>query len=113
LIYEKRKLYDSAIREWQAAFVLRNREDMAALLGKAYRRGGYREAIRMWARTGQGVSPAASYAAIGDKEQALELLTKAAQQGEILQKLSVHPRFDSVRTEPSFQALQTRFGPRR
>jgi len=93
---------------------LRENEDLATIVGHVYKQHGYAEAIRTWAHQEQNVRGAtffvgALYAAIGDKEDALKWLSKAAQQGEVLQKLNVHPRFDTLRSDVRFQMLQSQF----
>ena len=48
---------------------------------------------------------------LGEKERALDWLTKAVEEhADALVLLDVEPKFDSLRNEPRFQALRQRIG---
>ncbi|MEO7181109.1 MAG: protein kinase [Gemmatimonadaceae bacterium] len=68
-----------------------------------------------WARGGAPVyvawNLARSYAALGDREQALTWLERTYEKnGGFVLYLKVHPQFDSLRGEPRFQRLLQRIG---
>lgn len=64
-------------------------------------------------RFGQPFAAAAAYAALGDKQVALELLEIGYKQRAHMPRIAVDPALDSLRSEPRFQELMTRVGLRR
>ena len=57
------------------------------------------------------VTTAALYAAVGERDQPLVLLTRACDQGDPdISYIKVLPAFESLRDDPAFQALLQRIG---
>ena len=53
---------------------------------------------------------ASLYFALGDKDRGFEWLTKAFDRREVVNLLKTDPQFDSVHSDPRFQALLRRLG---
>jgi serine/threonine-protein kinase len=121
LAYEQKQVFDAAIEELQNATSLSGGSPlMRAALGHAYAisqktyeaneiLGELNELSKQ-----QYVSPyelAAIYVALGNNEQAFQLLEKAhAEHSFHLVNLNVSPQFQSVRSDPRFQDLVRRIG---
>lgn len=120
---ERQGLQREAIVEWGAALRLAGDEGIAAALDAAYARGGFAAAVRALARsslasfgdmTRRGeLVPAAQYARaylrLGQKEQALQWLSKACDEHNIFALfLNADPFYDELRSDPRFQELVKR-----
>jgi tetratricopeptide (TPR) repeat protein len=124
LAYEQKQVFDAAIEEFQRAISLSGGSPlMSAALGHAYAmsRKTY-EANKILGELNelskqQYVSPyevAAIYVALGNNEQAFQLLEKACTEHSFhFVDLNVSPHFKSVRLDPRFQDLVRRVGLRR
>ena len=115
-VYEAKGMHEAAIKQFEKAIAVGGRTStVLAMLAHAYARSGKQsEAQKILAelnemsKTGY-VSPydlAILYAGLGDKDKALDELTKAYEEraGWIIY-LNVEPIFDSVRSEPRFVEL--------
>jgi TolB-like protein/Tfp pilus assembly protein PilF len=121
LAYEQKQVFDGAIEEFQTAIALSGGSPlMRAALGHAYAMSHQTyetqkvlDELHELSKQ-QYVSPyevAAIYVAIGDNEQAFQLLEKAcAERSFHLVNLNVSPQFRSVRSDPRFQDLVRRIG---
>jgi len=121
LAYVQKKMYKEAIGEFQQAANNSNRAPLAIIsLGHGFAASGNKvEAQRVLAELKdlsrrQYVSPygvAMIYAALGDKEQAFQLLEKAyAERNTELVFLKVDPRADPLRADLRFQELVKKVG---
>ncbi len=120
LAFEGKRMYEDAVREFQKYIELSGDRTMTAWVGRAYAVWGKRseaerylqEAIK--SASGQTVSSypiAAIYAAMGDKERALEWLEHVyADRSYYVIHLKTDPVFDSLRSDPRFQDLMRRIG---
>jgi tetratricopeptide (TPR) repeat protein len=121
--YERHGLQRDAIAEWRTALNLAGDKAMAAMLDRAYRRGGFTAAVRAQANTtlqrfgklthaGEFV-PAVEYARahlrLRQKEEALRWLDKACDEHNIFALfINVDPFYDELRPDPRFQQLVKR-----
>lgn len=114
--YERKGMYDQAIREYRNMMSLGGDQQGAAALADAYARLGYRAALKGKIETVKRLvagrhffSPedvAAIYAFLGENDQAFKWLEKAYQdRASRLFCIKVDARFDSLRSDPRFQAL--------
>ncbi len=121
LAYEQKQFFDAAIEEFQMAVSLSGGSPlMRAALGHAYAKSQKTyEANKILSELNalseqQYVSPyevAAIYVALGNNEQAFQLLEKAyAEHSFHFVNLNVSPLFKSVRPDPRFQDLVRRIG---
>jgi serine/threonine protein kinase/Tfp pilus assembly protein PilF len=121
LVYEQKGKYDEAIAEFRQVLNLSAGKPLGiAALAHAYALSGKRaEAQRTLAELQEiskrrYVSPASIaliYAALGDKDQAFAWLEKADKERDAnLARLTVDPRFDSLRSDPRFVDLERRIG---
>jgi len=121
LAYVQKKMYKEAIGEFQQAANNSNRAPLAIIsLGHGFAASGNKvEAQRVLAELKdlsrrQYVSPygvAMIYAALGDKEQAFQLLEKAnAERNTELVFLKIDPRADPLRADLRFQELVKKVG---
>jgi tetratricopeptide (TPR) repeat protein len=121
LAYEQKQIFDAAIEEFQRAISLSGGSPlMRAALGHAYAKSQKTyEANKILGELNglskqQYVSPyelAAIYAALGQTEQALQLLENAYSEHSFhFVNLNVSPRFKSIRSDPRFQDLVQRIG---
>jgi TolB-like protein/Tfp pilus assembly protein PilF len=121
LAYEQKQAFDAAIEEFQTATALSGGSPlMRAALGHAYAMSQKTyEANKILDElnelsTQQYVSPyevAAIYVALGNNENAFQLLEKAYREHSFhLVNLNVSPQFKSVRSDPRFQDLVQRIG---
>jgi len=121
LAYVQKKMYKEAIGEFQQAANNSNRAPLAIIsLGHGFAASGNKvEAQRVLAELKdlsrrQYVSPygvAMIYAALGDNEQAFQLLEKAyAERNTELVFLKVDPRADPLRADLRFQELVKKVG---
>jgi serine/threonine-protein kinase len=121
LVYEQKGKYDEAIAEFRQVLNLSAGKPLGiTALAHAYALSGKRaEAQRTLAELQEiskrrYVSPASIaliYAALGDKDQAFTWLEKADKERDPnLARLTVDPRFDSLRSDPRFADLVRRVG---
>ena len=118
--YVQKGMFNDAIAEAQKALGLMVRAGRGArsILSYSYAAAGReREAraiLEEWAaqprRFAQPFSPAAAYAALGDSDNALELLELGYEQRAYMPRLAVDPALDSLRSDPHFQDLVRRVG---
>jgi serine/threonine protein kinase/Flp pilus assembly protein TadD len=119
--YLEKKQYDDAFGELKKALELSGNEaDYQGELANAYAVAGKKEEAtqileEMKKQAAQHyVSPynlALIYTGLGDKAQALQQLELAYDQREIrLLNLKMHPRFESLRSSPQFQAIIQKIG---
>ncbi len=117
-IYTDRKMYDQAALELVEAFRAEGRNEDATAIDNAYERGGYRGMLLQLIQVsknpaGKRYAPshvAASYVALGDKDQAFVWLDKAYQARSNLSFLKVDPAFDPIRSDPRYADLLRRMG---
>jgi TolB-like protein/Flp pilus assembly protein TadD len=121
LVYEQKQVFDAAIEEFQKAISLSQGSPlMRAALGHAYAKSQKTyEANKILDELNQlskqhYVSPlevAAIYVALGNSEQAFQLLEKAYTDHSFdLVYLNVWPQFKSISSDPRFQDLVQRVG---
>src|SRR5947207_54006 len=121
LAYEQKQVLDAATEEFKKAISLSGGSPlMRAALGRAYAKSQKKhEANEMLNELNelakrQYASPyevATIYVALGNNEQAFQLLGKAyAEHSFHLVNLNVSPQFKSVRSDPRFQDLLQRIG---
>jgi TolB-like protein/serine/threonine protein kinase/Tfp pilus assembly protein PilF len=121
LAYEQKQVFDAAIEEFQSAVSLSGGSPlMRAALGHAYAMSQKTyEANKILGELNESskqqyVSPyevASIYVALGNNEQAFQLLEKAYTEHSFhLVNLNVSPQFQSVRSDPRFQDLVRRIG---
>jgi TolB-like protein/Tfp pilus assembly protein PilF len=113
-----------AITEYQKAVDLDDDPEALAYLGQAYARAGQRdEAQNILARLTEeaksryvsGYSMALMFMGLGDKEQAIDALERAYQEGagNDLFTIKVDPMLDDLRGQPRFEALAEKVLPAR
>ena len=109
-------MYDKAIEQYKKAIPLSgNSPDEPATLAYAYAKSGQRtQALRtieeLVKRSERSYVPstliAATYAAVGDHQEASRWLHKAVQQRDgILIFLNVDPMFEDLRSDPRYRAI--------
>jgi tetratricopeptide (TPR) repeat protein len=118
--YVQKGMFDDAIAESEKALSLMVRGGPGArsILGYSYAAAGRerdaRAILEEWSarprRFAQPFSPAAAYAALGDKGKALELLEAGYEQRAYMPRLGVDPALDSLRSDRRFQDLVRRVG---
>jgi len=125
-IYERKQMHREALAELLTALTLAGKQSIVALVERTYRASGYAEAKKafLWAdvretqRRAQNPYPrpravdiAADYALLGKKDNAFEWLDRAdrAREGQLMY-LRVDDRFESLRSDPRFTALERRLG---
>jgi TolB-like protein/DNA-binding winged helix-turn-helix (wHTH) protein/Flp pilus assembly protein TadD len=119
--YEQKRLFDNAIREFQAARRLsQDSTEATAALGYAYAVSGRKDEARTLLAELDNLAKrryvslgykAFIYAGLGDNEHAMQWLESAYRErpGWIVY-LNVDPRFDRLRSDPRFQQLVRRVG---
>src|SRR5205823_4357268 len=121
LAYEEKQLLDAATEEFKKAVSLSGGSPlMRAALGRAYAKSQKKHeaneilndlnelAKRQYV---SAYEVAKIYVALGNTEQAFQLLAKAyAEHSFHLPNLNVCPQFKSIRWDPRFQALAQRIG---
>ena len=120
LAYMQKGMYEEAISEHKKAIALDNTSRRVAQLGYAYAVAGKRDEaqkildeLKELSKQPQGyVSPfdfALIYMGLGDKDQTFIWLEKTYEErADILQHIKVSPRYDSLRSDPRFDALLRR-----
>ena len=122
---EQKELPGKAVAEWQKGMTLAGDNELAALLGSTYGKGGFARGVsavakkkleRLNERTKKGcyvpaIEHARAYVRIGDKEKAFQRLEKAADERNVFALLiNSDPFYDSLREDPRFVALLKRIG---
>src|SRR5215470_1990414 len=117
-IYLTMKQYDSAVTELKRAFVLYGRKEKAVALEQSYQKFGYKGWLRKRIELVKSDSVlydasdiAASYALLGNKEQAFFWLNKGYEERNInIFYVGVLPGYDSLRSDPRYADLIRRMG---
>ena len=116
LVYEQKKAFDDAIREFENGVrITGGRPVMIALLGHAYaaadRRSDARRVLQQLSTLAKekyvpSYPVAVIYAALGDQDQALNLLEKAYEERDSwMDNLGIDPRLDGLRSHRRFAEL--------
>jgi hypothetical protein len=110
-------MYPEAVGEWQTAMRMFGNPALAATGGEAFRTSGFQAFLQTWLDS-DIKSPSADqlaygiaqrYAMLGKKNEAVSWLEKAyAARSGGMAKLNCDPAFDSVRSDPGFQAVLKR-----
>jgi tetratricopeptide (TPR) repeat protein len=124
--YAMKKMEKAMIQELQQCYALYGFTSTAANIRHAYETSGYLGAIRQWAKETEQLQAAHrvylpgflvdAYAILGEKDRALHWLEDAYEHREMdsLQTgvfyIGAEPMYDSLRSEPRFQALLRRVG---
>src|SRR5215471_10549724 len=117
-VYLTMKQYDSAVTELKRAFVLWGRKEKAVALERSYQKFGYKgwlrkriELVKSDSVLYDAADIAASYALLGNKEQAFFWLNKGYQERNInIFYFGVNPLDDSLRSDPRYADLLRRMG---
>jgi TolB-like protein/DNA-binding winged helix-turn-helix (wHTH) protein/Flp pilus assembly protein TadD len=118
-VYEQNGQFQKALGVMEEAFRIRDGQPvLTAKLGRTYALLGRRsDALNVLRNVaGPRTNPkwlldiSLAYFALGNHDQGFEWLTKAVDQRQMAFLLGIDPRFDSVRTDPRFDALQRRLG---
>lgn len=116
--YRAKKMYPEAIAEWQKGWTSEGNAPMSAAIGEAYKTSGLpgaeQKSIEYFLKSesqggGWTINLAATYAALGKKDDAIKWLEKAyaERHGGII-FIKTEPVFDSLRSDPRFQSLVRR-----
>ena len=118
--YVQKGMFDDAMAEAQKAFGLmvrtgpRTRAVLGYIHAAAGRKGEARAILQEWStqsqQFAQPFSPAAAYAALGEKDKALELLALGYEQRAYMPRLGVDPALDNLRSDVRFRDLLKRIG---
>ena len=119
LVYEQQRAFPQAIAQFQNAVrITAGRPNMLALLGHTYAAAGRTAEARVILQQLEAASkekyvpsyPVATiYAALGEKEEALEQLEKAYDERDAwMDYLAIDPRLDSLRSDARFTKLLSR-----
>ena len=118
--YEQKGMYEEAIAEFLKARQLDDNPITLAWIGHAYAASGKRsDALKVLDQLKQlskqvyvdSYYVAAIHAALGEKDQAFELLEKAyVERSSWLSRLKVDPIFDGLRSDPRFADVVRRVG---
>jgi TolB-like protein/DNA-binding winged helix-turn-helix (wHTH) protein/Tfp pilus assembly protein PilF len=118
--YKRQGMEKESISEWEQEAMLAGTPELAERIKIAFARGGYKSALKarltydQHRRTeGSYVSFsrfARTYAALGEKDLAVQALEKAFAEREPMAWLNVDPEWDPIRADPRFQDLVRRAG---
>jgi len=118
--YKGKGMEKETVSEWEQEAMLGGATSQAEAMKIAYMHGGYRSALKARLKYNQHRRSAGSYvsfsdfawtyAALGDKDLALQALEKAFAEREPMAWLNVDPQWDPIRAEPRFQDLVRRAG---
>ena len=110
-----------SISEWEQEAMLAGAPNLAEAIKIASVSGGYKSALKARLtydqhRRSEGSYVsfsrfARTYAALGEKDLAVQALEKAFAEREPMAWLNVDPAWDPIRTDPRFQDLVRRVGP--
>ena len=115
--YAQKKMYPEAVAEWQTVMNLSGRPALAAAVGEAYRASGFTGFLQTWLDNElkdpevdkRAYAVARHYALLGKKSEAVNWLEKAyTNRSGGMVRLKSDPVFDSMRTEPGFEAVMRR-----
>jgi len=116
-IYALTGRHEEAISEWQKMAGILEYKHLSEAIGRAYKRGGYEKALRVFAHQLEASSRssyiplpfiASIYGYLGDRDQAIAWLQKAYEVKE-LDSLN-EPAWDPLRSDPRFTELLRRVG---
>jgi tetratricopeptide (TPR) repeat protein len=117
---ESKGMYREAIGEWQKGLVARGNSTLAAAIGQAYSKFGYKAACQTWLADVTSpsnrsyTSPlfvASIYARLGETDSAFGWLAKAYQERSSgLTFFQVQPAFDSLRSDPRYAEFARSIG---
>jgi TolB-like protein/DNA-binding winged helix-turn-helix (wHTH) protein/Tfp pilus assembly protein PilF len=121
IVYTKMGREKEAVEELERASDLQGDAELARVLRSAFASGGYRGAMRAWLddtkkKVDRGVEQALSvaieYARLGEKEQALNWLERAADERSraLVYEIRTDPQFDILRDNPRYRQLIQRIG---
>ena len=115
VVYKATGLEKESISEWVQEATLAGAPSLAETIKIAYARGGYKSALKARLKFNQHRRLAGSYvsfrsfarlyAALGEKDLALQSLEKAFAAREPMAWLNVDPEWDPIRADPRFQDL--------
>jgi TolB-like protein/DNA-binding winged helix-turn-helix (wHTH) protein/Tfp pilus assembly protein PilF len=118
--YEGKGMKKESISEWQEEATLAGAPNLAEAMKIAYRQGGYKSVLKARLTYDQHRRSAGSYvsfsrfagtyAALGEKDLAVQALEKAFTEREPMAWLNVDPEWDPIRADPRFQDLVRRVG---
>jgi TolB-like protein/Tfp pilus assembly protein PilF len=118
--YERKGMYREAIAEWQKSLIADGDSQIAAAIGQAYSKSGYKGALQAWLDHLNNpsdhvyVSPlfiATIYARLGESDRAFEWLAKACQERDNdIVFLRVEPSLDSLHSDPRYAELVRTIG---
>ncbi len=113
-------MFQEAVAEWQKSLIADGESEIAAAIGQAYSKSGYKAALQTWVEhltspSNHGyVAPAfvaSIYARLGENDHAFEWLAKAYQERDSdLVFLKVEPAWDNLRSDPRYADLLRRVG---
>ncbi len=115
--YTQKKMYPEAVAEWQTVMNLSGHPALAATVGEAYRASGFAGFLQTWLDNDlkdpevgkRAYTVARHYALLGKKSEAVNWLEKAyTNRSGGMVRLKSDPVFDSMRTEPGFEAVMRR-----
>jgi len=120
LAYRDKGMREESIAELEQAAQFDGERHLTEAMRIAYVRGGYKSALKGRLKYNQDKRSAGSYvefqdeaytyAALGNKESALQALEKAFAERENIVWLNVDPEWDPIRADPRFQDLVRRVG---
>ena len=120
LAYEGKGMEKESISEWEQEAMLAGTPEVAEGIKTAFARGGYKGALKARLtydqhRRSEGSYVsfsrfARTYAALGEKDLAVQALEKAFAEREPMAWLNVDPEWDPIRADPRFQDLVRRAG---
>jgi TolB-like protein/DNA-binding winged helix-turn-helix (wHTH) protein len=118
--YKGKGMEEESISEWEQEAILAGAPNLAEAIKIAYAGGGYKGALKTRLKFNQRRRRAGSYvsfstfartyAALGDKDLALQSLEKAFGEREPMAWLNVDPEWDPIRADARFQELLRRVG---
>jgi len=117
-VYEQKGMQKEAVQAWVTALRLRQQNELAANVERAYAASGFDAAVRLLeqdalkdaedrSKRGQYIAPteyALAYTRLGQKDKALAWIDKAVdERNRLALQLRIDPLFDKLRAEPGFQ----------
>jgi tetratricopeptide (TPR) repeat protein len=118
--YKGKGMEEESISEWEQEAMLAGTPEVAEGIKIAFARGGYKGALKVRLtydqhRRSEGSYVsfsrfARTYAALGEKDLAVQALEKAFAEREPMAWLNVDPEWDPIRADPRFQDLVRRAG---
>jgi eukaryotic-like serine/threonine-protein kinase len=115
--YAQKKMDPEAVAEWQTVMNLSGRPALAAAAAEAYRTSGFHGFLQTWLDYDlkdpdvdkRAYAVARRYALLGKKNETVAWLEKAyANRSGGMVRLKSDPVFDSMRSEPDFEAIMRR-----